>query len=897
MDVSSDPKPQSPPATFLDRLGGRFVVRDRTGANVEILVFANELVSAPGFEAALKDTVSRLTDFRHPSVRRVRGLARLAEPDNRLALVSDLTPGSRLSELLYAAEQDRRQIETRAALFVVQELLAATAALHQAVPGAAHGAIGPERVLITPEGRVLLVEHTLGAALECHAALPSERLWKDYRLPVPDGPAPRFTERTDVVQIGLVFLSLLLGRLLRRDEFPRRISELLLAVDETGPSGERSQLGLGLRAWLLRTLQVSSQDSYAAADEARTAFGYLLSTESDYTPEPTGALTLLPITEPMPAAQLPPGPAQPTRGEAPRSEPSAAVETGVTPGEPIADKAAALDRQPVTSGTPQTPAATPSEQAPGIPPAAAPATPVSAHPPSIPAAAAATADQPIARAVPPATAASMPEAVTARPKSHDGSTPGITSSVTKAAPLVTADHPAPVPPTPTIGQRDAPHDGSPSRPAQAPGHPVTSHPASGPAPAGILPSDLGAPAQEQDTAARPLSAEDLEFPPGVGCVAQDVHWVASNSDRPAATPAHAAAARPRAIPSVASITASPAHSRDRALFGATEATTWWSAWWSWLWLARRWLMVGAGALGLIVVAVVIGARLLSGSATPRPVTGTLKVDSRPPGAEVFVDGKPRGRTPLSIDLAAGDHRLEVGSRSNPRVIPVSIAAGARVQQYVELPEVAQRGELRVVSEPPGARVVVDGTERGVAPITVTDLTPGEHSVALEGKAGTVKQQVTVVSGATSSLVVPLGAAEVPQGWIAVTAPVPMQLFENGRPLGTSQGDAIAVPAGRHAIELVNTTVGYRETRSIDVAAGKMMRVTIEMPSATLSLNAVPWAEVFIDGRKVGDTPLGALMLPAGPHEVVFRHPQFGEQRQTVVVKLPGPNRLSVDLRK
>src|SRR5512139_489475 len=268
MDVSSVPKPQSPPATFLDRLGGRFVVRDKTGANVEILVFANELASAPGFEAALRETVSRLTDFRHPSVRRVRGLARLAEPDNRLALVSDLSPGSRLSELLYAAEQAHREVETRAALFVIRELLEAVAALQKAAPGVTHGAIGPERILITPDGRVLLAEYTLGAALECHASLPAERMWKEYRLPIHDGTPPRFGPRTDVVQIGVVALSLFLGRLLHRDEFPRRISELLLAVGETGEFG-RVPLGLGLRAWLLRALQVSSQDSYGLVEEAR----------------------------------------------------------------------------------------------------------------------------------------------------------------------------------------------------------------------------------------------------------------------------------------------------------------------------------------------------------------------------------------------------------------------------------------------------------------------------------------------------------------------------------------------------------------------------------------------------------------------------------------------------
>jgi len=157
---------------------------------------------------------------------------------------------------------------------------------------------------------------------------------------------------------------------------------------------------------------------------------------------------------------------------------------------------------------------------------------------------------------------------------------------------------------------------------------------------------------------------------------------------------------------------------------------------------------------------------------------------------------------------------------------------------------------------------------------------------------------TITSGTTASLVVPLaGAAAAQQGWIAVTAPVAIQLIENGRVLGTSQGDAVAVPAGRHAIELVNAAVGYRETRSIDVAAGKMSPIAIEMPAATLSLNAVPWAEVWVDGQKVGDTPLGNLSLPAGPHEVLFRHPELGERRQTVVVKLPGPTRLSVDLTK
>jgi len=53
--------------------------------------------------------------------------------------------------------------------------------------------------------------------------------------------------------------------------------------------------------------------------------------------------------------------------------------------------------------------------------------------------------------------------------------------------------------------------------------------------------------------------------------------------------------------------------------------------------------------------------------------------------------------------------------------------------------------------------------------------------------------------------------------------------------------------------------------------------------------------VFVDGRSFGVTPLGSISLPTGSHEVVWRHPQFGEKRRTVVVGAQTPARATVDL--
>ncbi len=68
-----------------------------------------------------------------------------------------------------------------------------------------------------------------------------------------------------------------------------------------------------------------------------------------------------------------------------------------------------------------------------------------------------------------------------------------------------------------------------------------------------------------------------------------------------------------------------------------------------------------------------------------------------------------------------------------------------------------------------------------------------------------------------------------------------------------------------------------------VPAGGGASLKIDPPNGVVNLNALPWAEVWIDGRQVGETPLGNVKLPIGEHEAVFRNPQFGERRQTFLV--------------
>ena len=105
-----------------------------------------------------------------------------------------------------------------------------------------------------------------------------------------------------------------------------------------------------------------------------------------------------------------------------------------------------------------------------------------------------------------------------------------------------------------------------------------------------------------------------------------------------------------------------------------------------------------------------------------------------------------------------------------------------------------------------------------------------------------------------------------------------------------------LPAGRHELQLVNEALGYKVARTVTVQPGKTASLSADMPNGTVNLNASPWAEVWIDGQRVGETPIGNLSVPIGPHEVVFRHPQFGEKRHAISVTMSGPVRLSVDMK-
>jgi hypothetical protein len=415
----------------------------------------------------------------------------------------------------------------------------------------------------------------------------------------------------------------------------------------------------------------------------------------------------------------------------------------------------------------------------------------------------------------------------------------------------------------------------------------------------MLPADHVVGMSPSDPPADAIDWSGVADRPAAVATAHDITQLFSDADRP--SPAHRASpARPVAAPVTAvqphdvppPVSEPASHAKEagpsKPIAGPDDGEMF-EQWAEQAMPPTRPAWVRRAAIAAAVGAVLAGGAGLTRFVRPAVVVasemGTLRVDTNPAGLQVLVDGIDHGRTPARLSVSAGAHVLEVRGGSAPRVIPVNVASGHENSQYVEFAAVAQNGQL------PGASVAaaVDAaTDRAPEPRDVVPTPTGSTSRAASMPAGAAPN----VSATASS-----GAAATPMwGWIAVTAAFPADVRVGGKVLGAA-GERIRMAVGYHEIAVVNEERGYRTVRAVDVVPGKVTSVSIPAPAAGLvNFNASPWAEVWIGTRRIGETPLANVSVPAGQHEVVFRHPQLGEKRQNLRVNPGGHMRLSIEMK-
>lgn len=261
--------------------------------------------------------------------------------------------------------------------------------------------------------------------------------------------------------------------------------------------------------------------------------------------------------------------------------------------------------------------------------------------------------------------------------------------------------------------------------------------------------------------------------------------------------------------------------------------------------ARRSRAAVAG--GAVAALLALAAALFFALRPPAVTSGNLEVGSDPAGATVLLDGLSRvERTPAKLaGLPLGKHevRVELEGRQ-PRTATVELTAERPVVSVsLSLPEaVVEPGTLSVLTEPPGANVYLDGARQVPSPVTIPKVAAKVEHTVIADKDGyeVASQKVTLEPGGTQELKLVLSPKTV--------------------------AEPVATP-----------------TTAIVRTPGK---AAVKTPG-TLELTVNPACDVFVDGRKLGSSPVSAP-LPAGESSVQLVNKELGINTWVPVSVAPGP---------
>ena len=305
---------------------------------------------------------------------------------------------------------------------------------------------------------------------------------------------------------------------------------------------------------------------------------------------------------------------------------------------------------------------------------------------------------------------------------------------------------------------------------------------------------------------------------------------------------------------------------------------------------RRRLIAASAAAALVLFAAMYAyyVRFGAGGAADAVDTATLTVATNPAAANVFVDDRWIGASPVTeadVPAASTTIRIELAGY---RTVIDSLALEKDMLEELSYDLVEFAGALNIVSEPSGASITIDGERTAlVTPAVVRDLSANTlHRVelTLAGYNTGVRDGVRIHKDSTVAVV---HAFSKMAGTLSISSqPAEAEVFLDGTLVGTTPCIAEGVSYGRHELKVSKT--GYHgRVQNVEISKpqDRIELVLSVLPPGKIIFSIEPYASVSIDGRLVkDDVTYHETELPPGKYAILLQHPRFAPYTAEVEVR-------------
>jgi len=256
-----------------------------------------------------------------------------------------------------------------------------------------------------------------------------------------------------------------------------------------------------------------------------------------------------------------------------------------------------------------------------------------------------------------------------------------------------------------------------------------------------------------------------------------------------------------------------------------------------------------------------------------PAFGWLTLTSNPAGAQILIDDRDIGVTPITDHrLPSGNYVLTVRTEYYKEYqLMITIEDGKTLQQDIAL--LADFGRLSVQGFPEGARIVVDGKYRGKVPSIIEPVSVGSHNVKIEAGEHYKTHDQEIFIGLNDMAGIQVNLKELSGSLIASSNPPGASIVVDGKVTRTDGGSVAVTPytvpklwTGNHDITF--KLDGFAEsTQTINIQEDKreVLQVNLDRLIYIKSREQAVWRSAVIPGlgQFYEERPeLGTLYLAA-----------------------------------